>query len=339
MSIFRFVGLALATVFLFSFLAYRLTEVPPGLTVDEAAFGYNGVLLAETGRDETGKFLPVFALSIEGKDWRQPVTQYFIAGFFKVLGADYFKLRLTSVLVTLVSLLLLFYFVHKRLGSLQATFTSLIFLTTPVILIHSHMALDNIMPVPFVILWLLFIFFWEKKKRAEYLVFSAIALGIGFYTYKAMRAIVPVWALLTVLYLSRDVLFNRSKFSLKKAFRRSLPFIAGISPFALIIPYLQRQYPGAIFGGATLSFDSFYSFFYPYLSNLDLSFLFIKGDLTVFHSTGKHGMFLLSSLPLFAFGIYQALKKGGIWRFVAAAFFWARFFLGLWARFIGLAGF
>ena len=59
-----------------TFFAYRLNKVPKGLTVDEAAFGYNAVLLSETYHDENGRFLPFFVLFFEGKDWRQPVTQY-----------------------------------------------------------------------------------------------------------------------------------------------------------------------------------------------------------------------------------------------------------------------
>lgn len=111
--------------------------------------------------------------------------------------------------MTLISLVLFFYFVWERFGKRQAIFTSLIFLTTPIIFIHSHMVLDNIMPVPFVILWLLFLSFWGKDKKPKYLFWAGVVLGVAFYTYKAMRAIVPVWIILKTS-LSRCG-FRRSK--------------------------------------------------------------------------------------------------------------------------------
>ena len=54
-------------LFLFT---YKLTSVPRGITGDEASFGYNGILLARTLRDENGRRLPVFVLSLGGTDWR-----------------------------------------------------------------------------------------------------------------------------------------------------------------------------------------------------------------------------------------------------------------------------
>lgn len=81
------------------FFSYRLNDVPPGMTIDEPAFGYNAVLLSETLHDENGRFLPVFVLSLDGKDWRQPVTQYFMAGYFKLFGPSVYNLKFTSVIV------------------------------------------------------------------------------------------------------------------------------------------------------------------------------------------------------------------------------------------------
>jgi hypothetical protein len=43
-------------------------------------------------------------------------------------------------------------------------------------------------------------------------------------------------------------------------------------------------------------FDNLYNFLYPYFSSFDLTFLFIKGDELLFHSTGYHGFFLLASM-------------------------------------------
>lgn len=166
------------------FFSYRILKTPPGLTVDEAAFGYNATLLSRTGHDENGKLLPFFVLSIEGKDYRQPVTQYYITAFFKIFGASVFNLRFSSVIITLVSAVLIYFLGKKFIGSLFGIFASIIFLTTPLIIIQSHMGLDNIMPIPFVILWLICIYFFEKNKNPKFLVLAGVSLGIGFYSYR-----------------------------------------------------------------------------------------------------------------------------------------------------------
>lgn len=295
-------------------LSFRLTDVPPGMTSDEAAFGYNGALLAKTGRDQNGKFMPFFALSLEGKDWRQPVTQYATAGFFKIFGASLFNLRFVSVIAALASLLLIMYLVKNLWGIFPAIFSAVVFITTPIIFIQSHMGLDNIMPVPFIALWLLSLFMFQKTKQKKYAILAGVSLGIAFYSYKAMRVIVPVLGGLSLIYLWPKVIH----------------FLIGVILFVVIIPFLRAAYPGALAGGFQWHDLSWDSFFYPYLSSFDPSFLFIKGDDTVYHSTGMHGMFLLASFPLFLTGAYQAIKsKDKFLLLVLISFFLAPLGMGL----------
>lgn len=310
------------------FFSYRLLEVPTGLTSDEGAFGYNAVLLARTTRDQNGSFLPFFVLSINGKDWRQPVTQYYLALFFKLFGASVFNLRFSSVAVVVVSAVLLFILANKLLGGWGAVLAVLAFLTTPLVMIQAHMGLDNIMPVPFGILWLLGVCLFTKTDKKKFLVLAGVSLGVGFYTYKGMRGTVPVWAALTVLYLALRS-HVRSKFLTGKFLTNMAVFSLTISPFLAIIPFLERRYPCAVFDCQRMSIGSVYEFLYPYLSSFDLGFLFIKGDLTAFHSTGWHGMLLLATLPVFLVGVYQAIKKKGFWLLTLAAFLTAPLLFGL----------
>lgn len=319
------IGLILTSLF----FSYRLLEVPRGLTSDEAAFGYNAALLAETGKDQNGRFMPLFVLSVEGKDWRQPVTQYYMAGFFKVFGASVFNLRFSSIIITLLSTVLLLVLASKLLGYKWALFSAFIFLTTPLVMIQSHMGLDNIMPIPFTMLWLLSVFLFSKTQKRRYLVFAAISLGINFYTYKAMRAAVPIWILISAgyifIYYYRDSWIKAFKQSYKDIF----VFLISLLPFFAIIPLIQQKYPGAIFSGQRPSFDSVYSVLYPYLSSFDLTFTYITGDLTMFHSTRMHGMMLLLSAPLFFAGLYYAIRNKGFWLFILICYFTAPLLFGL----------
>jgi hypothetical protein len=295
------------------FFTYRITKTPPGLTIDEAAFGYNAVLLGKTGHDQNGRFMPVFVLSISGADWRQPVPQYYMAAFLKIFGSSIFTLRLSTVGILLISVFLLYFWLSKIIDRRAGIIGSLIFLTTPIIMIQTHMALDNIYPIPFTLAWLICLCFFTDTKKLKYLIFAGISLGICFYTYKAMRATVPVWCILTIIYLFFD--------QKKHFFKNALYFTLGVLPFFAVIPLLEQKYAGAVFNSQGFNWSSIYNFLYPYFSSFDPSFLFIKGDETIWHSTGIHGMLLLSSLPLFLVGLYNGVKRRGIWIFIIAMLF------------------
>lgn len=310
-------GIAIAIALFFS---YRILDTPPGLTTDEAAFGYNAALLSKTARDENGKFMPLFVLSINGEDWRQPVSQYYITAVFKIFGPSLPALRLSTVGILLLSVFLTYFWLSKLLDRKAGIIGALIFMTTPIVMIQTHMALDNIFPIPFTLLWLIFLWYFSKTKSLKHLLLAGVSLGINFYTYKAMRATVPVWCILTIVYLFRGLHGKYTRNDLIVFLRRSVAFALGTFPFFVIIPLLERKYPGSVFGFQGFNWSSTYDFLYPFLSSFDLSFLFIKGDDLVWHSTGIHGMLLLSSLPFFLIGLYQAIQKRGFWTFFVAVF-------------------
>jgi hypothetical protein len=251
------------------FFSYRITKTPPGLTIDEAAFGYNAILLGKTAHDENGRFMPVFVLSIDGNDWRQPIPQYYFTAFFKIFKPSIFTFRLSIVGILLLSVYLIYFWLSKVHSPKAGIIGSLIFLTTPIIMIQTHMALDNIFPIPFTLAWLISLSYFTDTKKLKYLVFAGISLGICFYTYKAMRATVPVWCILTVIYL----FFNQKKHIIKN----SLYFILGILPFFAVIPLLEQKYAGAVFNSQGFNWSNIYNFLYPYFSSLILHFSLSKG--------------------------------------------------------------
>lgn len=303
----------LASIAICLFFSYRILEVPMGLTADETALGYNASLLSRTGHDENGRFMPFFVLSNGGTDWKQPITQYYIALLFKIFTPSVFLLRFSSVLITLISSLLLFKFSQKIFDTKYSLLMVIVFLTTPLIMIQSHMGLDNIMTIPFAIIWIYGLVLYQKNKKIRYLIISALALGINYYTYKGMRAVFPVWYGLSLIYIFKKPIL--------KNFRQYFIFSFFSLPFFLISPILNHFYPGSIFGGSNPSFGNLYNFLYPYFSSYDPTFLFIKGDDLLFHSTGYHGFFLLASMPLFLAGIYKSIKESKFSRFILIIFF------------------
>jgi hypothetical protein len=175
--------------------------------------------------------------------------------------------------------------------------SSLFLVTTPIILIQSHLGLENIAPLPFVFLWLWMLLRHEKTGKNIFLVVAGASLGIGLFSYLGMRLVVPVLTVVSFIYLL-------------KSDRKFFYFLAGVLPFFLLLFWAYFHYPGAIFGNFNSpTVVSPYDFLYRYLSGFDLSFLFFTGDTTTYHSTGQFGMLLLMSLPLFLLGIYKTLKE------------------------------
>lgn len=307
------------------FFTFKITEVPPGINGDEATLGYNAALISKTLKDENGRFLPLFVSTHEGKDWKQPISMYATTLAFTVFGPSYFTLRAVSVFFILVSILLIFVLLKELLDSRFAILGSLIFMTIPAVTIQSHLALENITPIPFVTFWILTLVKYQKTKKIKYLLISGISLGVSLYSYQAMRIIVPVFVGCTFLY----IMFARN--TLKKWMKPQLFFVLGILPFILFFLVVRKEYPGALGAHNRPIFpQSYQDLILPYLSSYDLSFLFIQGDSTLYHSTGKHGVFLLASLPLFLAGIYQCIKRKELTLIlILLAFFTAPIFFGL----------
>lgn len=296
---------------------YKLTDVPLGINGDEAAIGYLSSLIAKTGHDASGRFLPLFT-NVSWPDWKQPITIYSTVVAFKLFGISYFNLKAVSVFFVLISGIIIFLLAREVFNEKLAILALLIFATIPIVMIQSHLAIENIAPLPFVALWLWMMAKYSKIKKTRYLFFQAVSLGISIYSYLGLRLIVPVFSIISICYI---YYLNSKKINLYPI----LIFFLTLIPFVLVMFIIRNEYPAAILASnRPQEVVSYYQFFLPYISNFDLSFLFMKGDSTPYHSTGKQGMFLLATLPLFVLGLIKAAsERKPLFIFILAVFFLA----------------
>lgn len=320
------VFLALFIIFGWFLFTYRIIEVPPGINGDETAIGLNAVLVSKTGYDSSGRYLPLFAAVKDSKDWKQPVTFYSEVIAFKIFGPSYFTLRAVSVVFALLSGILIFLLIYELTSFKTAVFGVLLFITTPIVMIQSHLALENIAPVPFITFWLWMLVKYSKTLKIKYLLLGGIALAVSVYSYLGLRLIMPPLTLLTVFfvyYLNR----KNPKLAVKKIFI----FILAVIPILLILPLVKEEYPGSFLGQyRPYKISSYQELIMPYISSFDPSFLFLKGDSTPYHSTGKQGVFLLASAPLFLAGTIAILRQNQpILIFILISFFITPVLFGL----------
>lgn len=313
------------------FFTFRILEVPPGINGDEAAIGYNAALVSRTGYDQNGRFMPLFVSAFDLSDWKQPITFYTTVLAFKLFGPSFFLLRAVSVFFILISALLIF-FLTKEILDLKTGFISvLFFLTIPAVLIQSHLALENIAPVPFTILWLWMISRYQKTLDSKYLILAAAFLGISLFTYPGMRLIVPIFSIISLAFI---YYLNRRR-RIKKNILENFKFLLIIIIFPVVMYLTKGQYPGAILAyNRPHNISSYQEVILPYISSFDPSFLFIQGDSTPYHSTGKQGVFLLATLPIFIQGIIQIIQKRNLMlTFIILAFLFAPLLYGLASSF------
>lgn len=280
--------------FAFILFYFRIGDVPPGINGDEAGIGHNALLISKNLTDENDNFLPLFIFA-KGSDWKQPVTVYSTALVFKIFGASLETLRMTSVLFVIASIVIFFLFAKEIYDTKFFIIGSIVLITTPIILIQSHLALENIAVLPFIFFWLLML---AKNRNASclfYLFLAGASLGIGLFSYLGMRIIVPILTIITLIYF-------------RKKMRQGMYFLLGVFPFFVLLFISNFFYPGGVLGHYSAPIPSINDFLLRYLSVFDLSFLFLKGDITPYHSTGKAGMFLVATLPLFLMGTWKIIK-------------------------------
>lgn len=289
----------------FFLLTYKILDVPPGINGDEAAIGYNAALVARTGHDQSGRFLPLFISTFNLSDWKQPITFYTTVLAFKLFGPSYYTLRAVSVVILLVSGIIIFALTREILGTKAAVVSLFIFLTIPSVVIQSHLALENIAPIPFIAGWLLALAKYQKIPETKYLILGGLILGVSLYSYPGMRLVVPVMSILSLGFIGY---LNKSNF--RKAMRHLIIFFLALMPFPIFMLALKNIYPGAIlaYNRPQVVF-SYQEFLLPYFSAFDWSFLFLKGDATPYHSSGMQGVFLLATLPLFILGLVKILRQ------------------------------
>src|SRR3989344_8123081 len=107
---------------------YKLDTIPPSLNWDEAGSAYNAYTIANWGRDEWGKFLPLIFTSF--RDDKHPVHIYMTAPIVKMFGLSDFTARLSGAIVGVLSVIIIFFlarilFKNDLVGLLSALFLAM----------------------------------------------------------------------------------------------------------------------------------------------------------------------------------------------------------------------
>lgn len=210
------------------FRLYSLASVPPSASLDEVSIGWNALSILQTGRDEYGNPFPILLRAYD--DWRPALYLYFVLPFIKLFGLSAFSVRLPSVILSIVSVLAVYFlvkeFFKKNTSNLFnpekiALMTAFLLSISPWHIYISRLGHEVNIGLSFLILAVLFFL-----KNKIYL--SALFFSLSFISYQSEKIFIPIFL------LGIFILYKKEIFSMRK-----IIIIASILSLIFLAPFLK----------------------------------------------------------------------------------------------------
>ena len=304
---------------------WHLHRAPVNLGGDEAQFLTNAYSLATTGRDVSGRTLPLFINLAEPSAglqssviWYQPVLFYLTAAELLVVPLTEVSVRVVTVLIGLVNLALMYAIARRLFGTRGFAVIAIFMLAlSPAHAIFSRIGLDYIAPVPFVLGWLwLFLVSLERDRKAIACA-TGVVLGVGCYSY------VAAWALMPMLLVISWYIWWREK-RVAPVFASGLGFLLPMLPLLVWLAThpetfsatLSRYHPYdtthlSLLKGVKdmLTYNNLQERVSVYWDYFNPTFLFLVGGTNMTASTRNAGVFLWPIAPLFVAGLGEVWAR------------------------------
>jgi 4-amino-4-deoxy-L-arabinose transferase-like glycosyltransferase len=230
---------------------YQLGSNPPSLYWDEVALGYNAYSIAETLKDEEGRYLPLDYFRSFG-DFKPPVYIYAAVPMMKLLGPSEWTTRFPSAAAGVLSVLLtylitkiLFNRINKRDEKenyliridpeLVALLAAFLLAVSPWHTQISRVAYEANVALVLVLLGVyVFLKGLESTKfKLLYFLTFTITFVLTLYTFNSNRVFSPLFGVFIILVFWKDIA-GRTKYNFK-------PFIiAGIIGLLLLAPLIPH---------------------------------------------------------------------------------------------------
>lgn len=172
---------------------WNISNIPPSLTWDEAALGYNAYSIMTTGKDEYGNLLPLTLKSFG--DYKPALYAYLTVPFVALLGLNELAVRLPSVIFGTLTVLLIFLLANQLFQKKLLSLSTALFLSiSPLHIQFSRGAFEANLAVFFNLLG---VYFFAKRK-----VSSVIFFALSILTYQSSKLFVPL-TFLSLIFIYR----------------------------------------------------------------------------------------------------------------------------------------
>ena len=150
---------------------------------------------------------------------------------FKLFGVSLFAARLVPVVFSILSLWAVFELAYHMYGGRVALLSAVLLGVMPAYFWLSSLSMLETMLIFFTTVSLLFFYRWLTTRQDRMLVFSGLALGLGFLT-KYQMVVTAIIMMLSILFLARN--------QLKLAFKKFTLIIA--TAVLVIVPWIVIAY-------------------------------------------------------------------------------------------------
>lgn len=331
LKLLKFENLVLIAIFIIglTFRVWNLANVPPGLTWDEAALGYNAYSITQTLRDEYGNFLPLTLVSFG--DYKPALYAYLIIPFITVLGLNEVAVRLPSVLAG-IGIIILSYLLTKELFKEKWLALSVAFFASisPMAIQFSRAAWESNAAV-FLNLLGLYLFF-KALNNSKFYIPSAISFSLSLICYQGSKIFVPILLFGLFIFYKKSLKYSKNFFSaivligLVITLVYALTFFLGQSDrLAVQNFFAYKRTPEKIEAIIkedrpivnNFYFETLHGEWWSYFSGIVERYLiyfspktlFIDGDYSPRHSTPGIGILNFYGLIFLPFGFYLLWRK------------------------------
>ncbi|HEX6164908.1 MAG TPA: glycosyltransferase family 39 protein [Vicinamibacterales bacterium] len=296
-----------------------LDRVPPYLIHDEAQGALQAHAIATTGRDLSGRLLPMYFTEPEFPPGRDPALIYVTALGLKVLPFTEAGARTPTALIAVLNVLLMFFAARAIFQSTWAGVVAALMLAlAPIHFIRGRLLLSPLYSIPFVLGWLWALARFEEQPSPKRFIAACAVLAIGMYSYLAAVVMMPLYVLMTVGIAARSMRWRAVVLAAVAGFVCLLPMAA----WYLTHPERNAQIVSAyqLAGDRSLA-EAIGSRINLYWQFFDPSYLFVSGDPSMVNSTRTSGLFPWAFAALLPIGLWAiARRRDPIGWVIAAGF-------------------
>jgi 4-amino-4-deoxy-L-arabinose transferase-like glycosyltransferase len=313
---------------------YKLGEIPPHLTPDEAALGYNAFSILKTGKDEYGEFLPLILKSFG--DYKPALYSYLAIPSIAIFGLTEFAVRLPGALAGVIAIWLTYKIAAKLfVSNFQQTVPILAAFLLAISPWHIHFsrgAWEVNVALTFTLAGIYFLY--GSLEKQIYLNVSAIFFALSLLTYQGAKLSTGI-VLIIFGAMYWNEIFGFEKKTLAKSILIgmviSLPIILSmfqgktgrLEVYSIFSYPRPESYIQNFIGESGVEKDGFiYNLFYGeplnfargivgrWYKHFSGRFLFFEGDWQNYrHSAPNHGVLLLSDLIFLISGFVYVARN------------------------------
>ncbi len=224
---------------------YRLGEVPSGVHVDEAGMTYDAYCIANYGVDRFLKHLPVYFINFGGG--QNALYTYLTAIVIKIVGFyNETIIRIPALILSVIEVIIAYFLVKEFKGKKQGLFFMFLVTIMPWHIMKSRWGLESYLLSPMFLFSIYSLVKAVKSGKMWSYALSGLIFGITLYTYALSYIIIPVFLLLTLIYL-----LIKKKVKFKQIIVFCIPLIILALPLILML-MVQRGWIDEIDGFITI---------------------------------------------------------------------------------------